>query len=249
MKKFAIVLAAMFLLFSLIALLRSQSQSARKDQVGAGGGGFDGAEALEKLKESWIKDRKLLASYEIEQSRMRAEVIVRRRLYQDGEISKAEVLEAEQAFVKVGSRIFEVRRSMIESDMAMTEATAQEEAPGLPVPGFNGAGGSKTPTRFNGSAPWSLQHAKQVEGFFREKFGRGLPISAYGQTAAHSRMRFDHRHAMDVAIHPDSVEGKVLIDYLRRSGIPYATFRDAVAGASTGAHIHIGNPSRRAAVN
>jgi hypothetical protein len=30
---------------------------------------------------------------------------------------------------------------------------------------------------------------------------------------------------------------------LRRAGIPFIAFRSAVAGAATGAHIHIGQPS------
>jgi hypothetical protein len=50
---------------------------------------------------------------------------------------------------------------------------------------------------------------------------------------------------MDVALHPDSKEGQSLLSFLRRSGIPFLAFRGAVAGASTGAHIHIGKPSAR----
>jgi hypothetical protein len=48
---------------------------------------------------------------------------------------------------------------------------------------------------------------------------------------------------MDVAVHPDSAEGHWLLSYLRRAGIPFIAFRSAVAGAATGAHIHIGQPS------
>jgi hypothetical protein len=36
-----------------------------------------------------------------------------------------------------------------------------------------------------------------------------------------------------------------LIGYLRQSGIPFIAFRNAVPGAATGAHIHIGKPSLR----
>jgi hypothetical protein len=50
---------------------------------------------------------------------------------------------------------------------------------------------------------------------------------------------------MDVGLHPDSSEGKSLIDYLRKSGIPFLAFRQAVPGAATGPHIHIGKPSNR----
>jgi hypothetical protein len=50
---------------------------------------------------------------------------------------------------------------------------------------------------------------------------------------------------MDVALHPDSKEGQSLLNHLRQVGIPFIAFRNAVPGASTGAHIHIGKPSPR----
>jgi hypothetical protein len=102
---------------------------------------------------------------------------------------------------------------------------------------------SATLVRFNGGAHWSLAEAPKIEKFFLQMFGHALPVSAFGQTATHDRLRFDHRNAMDVALHPDSSEGKSLLAYLRQAGIPFIAFRSAVPGAATGAHIHIGNPS------
>jgi hypothetical protein len=61
-------------------------------------------------------------------------------------------------------------------------------------------------------------------------------------------MRLNHRDAMDVALHPDSVEGKSLIAYLRKAEIPFMAFRNGVPGSASGAHIHIGKPSLRAAL-
>jgi predicted nicotinamide N-methyase len=58
-------------------------------------------------------------------------------------------------------------------------------------------------------------------------------------------MRFDHRNAVDVALHPESVEGQSVLNFLRQAGIPFIAFRAAVPGAATGAHIHIGKPSPR----
>jgi hypothetical protein len=58
-------------------------------------------------------------------------------------------------------------------------------------------------------------------------------------------LHFDHRNAIDVALHPDSKEGRSLLEYLRQAGIPFIAFRNAVPGAATGAHIHIGKPSPR----
>ncbi|MDQ3472466.1 MAG: hypothetical protein M3447_01890, partial [Acidobacteriota bacterium] len=85
----------------------------------------------------------------------------------------------------------------------------------------------------------------RVEEFFLRKFGRPLPLSTIGQSDLHTRWGYDHRNGMDVGLHPDSVEGRGLIEFLRREGIPFLTFRGAVPGVSTGPHIHVGNPSRR----
>ena len=56
---------------------------------------------------------------------------------------------------------------------------------------------------------------------------------------------FDHRNSFDVAVRPDSDEGKALMAYLRRERIPFLAFKGPVPGASTGAHIHIGQVSPR----
>ena len=72
-----------------------------------------------------------------------------------------------------------------------------------------------------------------------------MPVSAYGQTDVHDRMGFAHHGAIDVALHPDSAEGRALMAHLQSLGIPFLAFRAAVAGSATGAHIHIGPPSHR----
>ncbi|HEY7141462.1 MAG TPA: hypothetical protein VIE44_15265, partial [Methylomirabilota bacterium] len=69
--------------------------------------------------------------------------------------------------------------------------------------------------------------------------------SAMGQTPLHDRLGFDHRNAVDIAVHPDSNEGHALLDHLRSRGTPFLAFRGPVAGASTGAHVHVGAPSPR----
>ncbi|HET9531677.1 MAG TPA: SH3 domain-containing protein [Blastocatellia bacterium] len=84
-----------------------------------------------------------------------------------------------------------------------------------------------------------------VEQFYARRFGRSLPISAYGQTGLHSRMGFSHHNAFDVPLHPDGIEGRALISFLREQGIPFIAFRRAVRGAATGPHVHIGRPSPR----
>jgi hypothetical protein len=84
-----------------------------------------------------------------------------------------------------------------------------------------------------------------IKSFFLSKFGNSLPISAFGQTALHNRLRFDHRNAIDIAVHPDSLQGKMLINQLRKFGVPFIAFRSAVRGSATGPHIHVGMPSHR----
>jgi hypothetical protein len=68
-----------------------------------------------------------------------------------------------------------------------------------------------------------------------------------GQSSTHDDMGFDHRDAIDVAVRPDSEEGRGLMAYLRKAGIPFIAFRNKVRGMATGAHIHIGRPSLRIA--
>jgi hypothetical protein len=72
-----------------------------------------------------------------------------------------------------------------------------------------------------------------------------LPVSAFGQTALHDRMGLDHRNALDVAVHPDSPEGRALMEHLRSLGVPFIAAWGAIPGSTSGAHIHVGQPSPR----
>jgi len=92
---------------------------------------------------------------------------------------------------------------------------------------------------------WSLADAAKVEKFFLQKFNRPLPLTAFGQSDLHTRWGLDHRNGMDVGLHPDSVEGRALIEFLRAESIPFLAFRGPVPGVATGPHIHIGNRSPR----
>ncbi|HEX5604365.1 MAG TPA: hypothetical protein VFX63_17515 [Pyrinomonadaceae bacterium] len=92
---------------------------------------------------------------------------------------------------------------------------------------------------------WTLAEATKVEQFFLSKFKRPLPVSAFGQSDLHTRWGWDHRNGMDVGLHPDSVEGRALIEFLRAESIPFLVFRGPVPGVATGPHIHVGNRSSR----
>ena len=202
-------------------------------------------ELIDKMKESRASAEKLLALHEEQKKKVGDEYERRRILYDQGLISRAELNQAERALAVMILRIDEDKRWLTESDIAITEASLRDELLRLPGLAIGGYSESATLVRFNGGAVWSLIDAPKIEKFFAQTFGHNLPISAFGQTATHDRLRFDHRNAMDVALHPDSEEGKALLSYLRRAGIPFIAFRHAVPGAATGAHIHIGSPSMR----
>jgi hypothetical protein len=99
--------------------------------------------------------------------------------------------------------------------------------------------------RFLGRGSWSVQYVSEVTTAFEKRFGRDLPISALGQSNTHNRLGWDHREAVDVAVHPGSMEGQWLMGYLRERDVPFLAFRGAVPGIATGPHLHIGLPSHR----
>jgi hypothetical protein len=203
------------------------------------------AEVIEKMKESRLSMEKLLAIHQENSVKLALEYETRRRLLERELISKAELREAELALEKTVKDIEQLKRWILEDEIAITEATMRDELMRLPALARGGYSESGTLVRFNGGGLWSLADAPKIEKFFAQMFGHALPITAFGQTGTHDRLRFDHRNAMDVAVHPDSSEGRSLLAYLRQSGIPFIAFRGAVAGSSTGAHIHIGQPSAR----
>jgi hypothetical protein len=92
---------------------------------------------------------------------------------------------------------------------------------------------------------WTITDSVRVEDFFRLTFNRRLPLTAFGQSELHTRWGLDHRQGIDVGLHPDSPEGRVLINFLRTEKIPFLAFRSAVPGVATGPHIHIGKGSHR----
>jgi hypothetical protein len=97
--------------------------------------------------------------------------------------------------------------------------------------------------RFDGKGTLSPQEFLYVEKLYFDEHGRELPVSARGPTDFHRSLGFDHRDRYDVALNPDQQEGRWLVLLLNRLGIPYIAYRNAVAGKSSGAHIHVGLPS------
>jgi hypothetical protein len=202
-------------------------------------------DVLQKTKDTRAGAEKLLALHETEFKRITEEYERRRELYYQGLISRNDVIQAEHLVAQTTLRIQDDKRFLAETDSALTEFTMRDEL--LRLPGLAPGGYSETGSllRFNGTAGFTLAEVTKIESFFTSTFGRGLPISALGQTATHDRMRFDHHNAVDVALQPESPEGQSMINFLRQAGIPFIAFRGAVPGAATGAHIHIGKPSPR----
>jgi len=203
------------------------------------------ADVIQKIKETRAGAEKLLALHETERLRIAELYEKKREQYYAGLIARNEVLQAEHALAEAMLRVDEDKRWLGETDMALTEYSMRDELLRLPTLAIGGYSESSAFLRFNGGAAWSLGDSSKIENFFTQAFGRAMPISAFGQTATHDRLRFDHRNAIDVALHPDSKEGQTLLRYLRQAGIPFIAFRNAVPGAATGAHIHIGKPSPR----
>ena len=202
-------------------------------------------EVIQKIKETRAGAEKLLALHESERQRRAEQYQRQRELYHQGLIARNEVLHAEHALAEAMLKVDEDKRWIAETDSVLTEVMMRDELLRLPTLGVGGYSESRTLLRFNGASLWRLADVTRIEKFFVQAFGRALPISALGQTPTHDRLRFDHRDAIDVALHPDSREGQSLLNYLREAGIPFIAFRSAVSGSSTGAHIHIGKPSPR----
>ena len=164
-------------------------------------------------------------------------------LVAEGLVAPAEIESAERALAAARDDAERTRTSMREAETVATEAEAARELAALPptAPGEVRAGA--TLIRHDGRAAWSLAQLPTLERFFVERFHRPLPVSARGQTPVHDRLGFDHHEALDVAVHPDSAEGRALMEYLRTHSIPFLAFRAARPGVATGAHVHVGRPS------
>ena len=172
-------------------------------------------------------------------------VAKRKELLGQNIISRKEVEESERALSAAQAKVADTKRQMGEADNLIAEAKAEEQLIKLGPSRLGSYQSTAGLIRYNGPGQWVLSDAGKVESFFASKFGHALPISAFGQTAVHNQLGFDHHNAIDVAVTPDSTEGQALMAFLRGAGIPFIAFRYAVPGSATGAHIHIGYPSRR----
>jgi hypothetical protein len=191
---------------------------------------------------------RLLAVYERDLARRAELAELRQDLFEREVLSRREYEDSQRAQAEAQKSVDETKAALVEADRMLTEARMAEALARLtPLPRGSY---EETPglARFNGLAAWSLAvDAPRLQQFFLTRFGRPLPISAFGQTALHDRMGFDHRNALDLAVHPDSPEGRALMQHLRGQGIPFIAAWGAIPGSASGAHIHVGQPSPRIA--
>jgi hypothetical protein len=171
-----------------------------------------------------------------------------RALYTDGIISRQAFEKSEAAIVELKGQVEEVHQKLKAADQMLAEALVEAEVIAAPLAAAAPKASSIKRVAYIrnlGSGNWSISEAAKIESFFTGRFGRHLPVSAYGQSELHNRWGYDHRNAMDVALHPDSPEGQALIAYLSSQRIPFLAFRQAVPGSATGPHIHVGRPSSK----
>ncbi|HKZ06301.1 MAG TPA: hypothetical protein VJU81_12590 [Methylomirabilota bacterium] len=218
----------------------SSRQAAEADRIAA--------EIVRTTREYVASLERMRAAYQSDAEALAEMVEVRRDLFQRQIISRRELEIAEELLAATNRKVEETDRAIKDANdirqSVIGEAALHAELAKTPLP----AGGYMATgvfIRFNGTALFTLGDLPRVERFFGNRFGRALPVSAYGQSPAHDRIGFDHRNAVDVAVHPDSPEGQSLMAYLQAQNIPFVAVRQAVPGSSTGAHIHIGQPSRR----
>ena len=212
---------------------------------------------LEKLRAEFVKAtneykaslEKLLAIYEGNVTKAEEKVTQAKQLLAEGLIARAQVEESEHALALAQQKVAETKRQMTNADAqvagVLVETEADKEISKNLRLAKQGLVRTSSFTRYTGAGGWSLSDAWKIQRFFSDTFQKELPIAVFGQGAIHERWHLDHRNAMDIQLHPDGVEGRALLDFLQKNGIPYSAFRSAIPGTATGPHIHIGRPSHR----
>ena len=212
---------------------------------------------LTTLREEYIKATneykaslgKLLPFYENELKKAEEKLEVSKKLLAEGLIPRAQLEEYERAVAVAKQKIADTNRSMTSADeqvaAVLVEADANEQIAKNLRLAKQGLVRTAAFTRYTGAGGWNLGDSWKVQRFFYDTFNKQLPIAVFGQGPIHDRWRLDHHNAMDIQLHPDGVEGRALLEFLQKNGIPYLAFRSAIPGTATGPHIHIGRPSHR----
>jgi hypothetical protein len=209
---------------------------------------------LEKLHDDYIKATKdLKANLEkqlpyLESTKTRAEqkLVKSKELFSQGYLSKRELDDDEHAVTAATASIEDLKKKITETDMQVAHAFVEVQTDKQIGKMARGSFvRSASLIRYAGAGPWALSQVGKIDAFFRQRFGRPLPIAVFGQGAIHNQWHLDHRNAMDISVNPNGPEAQPLMDFLRANGIPFSAFRSAIPGVATGPHFHIGLPSHR----
>jgi hypothetical protein len=215
------------------------------------------ATELTKLRDEYIRLtneykaglRKIIPYQESEVKKAEEKLEQSKKLYAEGLIARAHVEENERALQIAKQKLADTNRQITNADEQIAAILVETEADKEIAKNLRLAKQSLVRTasftRYTGAGAWNLGEAWKIQRFFSDTFNKQLPIAVFGQGAIHERWRLDHRNAMDIQLHPDGVEGRALLDFLQKNGIPYSAFRSAIPGTATGPHIHIGSPSHR----
>ncbi|MGH9675407.1 MAG: hypothetical protein ACRD44_19725, partial [Bryobacteraceae bacterium] len=115
------------------------------------------------------------------------------------------------ALAEERGRLFRELVEMAQAERAF-EQPIEEAEPTLP---------GRRMDRYDGDGQFDPSHLRTVVLAFEKQFRRSLPVSARGETAVHKALGFDHRGRVDVALEPDSVEGRWLRAFLEDQRIPH----------------------------
>ncbi|MDQ2711152.1 MAG: hypothetical protein M3Y24_02770 [Acidobacteriota bacterium] len=168
----------------------------------------------------------------------------RRTLVDTGIIAKSELADIEQE-LESRRRVLELAENRVRLLKDLRQMAENEQRLERAALQANGAALKDVMIRYDGNGLFNLGDLTTISSEFERKFHRALPVSALGQTLVHQSMGLDHRNRVDVALNPDGAEGIWLRHLLEKLHVPYLAFRNAVAGAATAPHIHIGLGSTR----
>jgi hypothetical protein len=201
--------------------------------------------SLNNLTEQRATELEAAAQRQLDRAKAQLEKI---RTLVDAGLQPRQTLEAPTEEVSLAQTDYELtlaRTKLVHevSEMALIEQQSVEAPAQLAAsPAF---GILPVMEKFEGDGSFNSGDFHRVQSAFEQEFHKPLPISAEGETAVHRAMGFDHRNRVDVALLPDTTEGKWLRHFLEVLAIPYYAFRSQVPGKATAAHIHIGPPSTR----
>lgn len=238
--------AVILMLLVSVSLASAQTATAAKDTVPS---------VVTATQEYQSNSAELLKLQEEKLTSAEAKLDELRGLVDDGLVARVELETNEQSLASLRAEVEATKTKIAEAqqlltkiqtdkELAQKQAALAKSTVKLVAKPYTFAPGTNI-LRSSGTASWSLAGLSGVRSFFTTTFGRALPTSAIGQSATHNQLGYNHRNAVDVALHPDSFEGKSLINYLQVQGIPFLAFRTAIPGVATGPHIHIGSPSHR----